>query len=108
MLSELTNNVFLQKVLLVVLITLLPLIPAYILFKFLPSESFVSGPFKGLQVNFSGATAIYFIIFLTILTTSQLWKLEAQNKLDLKNYEVWKVEGKLQADSIENYQKEKW
>jgi len=62
MLGELTNNAFLRKVLLVILITLLPLIPAYILFKFLPSEPFVNGPFKGLQVNFSGATAIYFIL----------------------------------------------
>lgn len=108
MLGELTNNEFLQKVVLVILITLLPLIPAYILFKFLPSESFVTGPFKGLQVNFSGATAIYFIIFLAILTTSQFWKTEAREMQDRKNYEVWKVEGKLQAGSIENYQDERF
>jgi hypothetical protein len=108
MLVELTHNVFLQKVLLVILITLLPLIPSYILFKFLPSESFVTGPFKGLKVNFSGATAIYFIIFIAILTTNQFWKMEAPKNLDLKNYEVWKVEGKLQADSIENYQEERF
>lgn len=104
MVETITNNIFFQKILLVTLITILPLIPAYILFKFLPAKSIVTGPFKGLNVNFSGATAIYFIIFVTIFTTSQFWELEKQKNENMKDFEVWTVKGQLKANDIQDYE----
>ncbi len=98
MLEELTHNVFLRKILLIFLVTLLPLVPSYILFKFLPSKSIVTGPFKGLQIDFSGATAIYFIIFISVISVSKFWELDGS--FNQRNYEVWQVEGRLKADSI--------
>jgi hypothetical protein len=49
------------------LITLLPIVPAYVLFRLLPSKAAVSGPFKGLKMNLSGAFAGYFLVFLTLI-----------------------------------------
>jgi hypothetical protein len=40
-------------------LVILPLIPAVVLFKVLPSTGEVSGPFKGLNVKFGGAFAAY-------------------------------------------------
>ncbi len=46
-------------------ILMLPLIPAYILYKFLPaSDTDVSGPYKGLSVKLKGAFAGYFLLVL--------------------------------------------
>ena len=43
---------------------LVPLIPAYILYKTLPAETSVSGPFQGLKINLSGAFGGYFLLVL--------------------------------------------
>jgi hypothetical protein len=51
------------------LILLLPLLPAFVLFRFLPSSSDVQGPFKGLTVQIGGAFAGY---FLTVLLSWQV------------------------------------
>lgn len=48
-------------------ILLLPLIPAFILYKTLPAETNVKGPFKGLTINLSGAFAGYFLLVLIAL-----------------------------------------
>ncbi len=46
-------------------ILLLPVIPAYILYKFLPaSDTDVSGPYKGLSIKLKGAFAGYFLLVL--------------------------------------------
>lgn len=46
-------------------ILLLPIIPAYILYKFLPaSDTDVSGPYKGLSIKLKGAFAGYFLLVL--------------------------------------------
>jgi hypothetical protein len=46
-------------------ILLLPIIPAYILYKFLPaSETDVSGPYQGLSLKLKGAFAGYFLLVL--------------------------------------------
>lgn len=45
-------------------ILLLPLIPAYFLYKRLPSKTTVSGPFKGLNVQLTGSFGGYFILVL--------------------------------------------
>jgi hypothetical protein len=46
------------------LVLLLPLIPAYVLFRFLPSSANVEGPFKGLTIKLGGAFAAYFVTVL--------------------------------------------
>ncbi len=46
-------------------ILILPIIPAYILYKFLPeSDTDVSGPYKGLSIKLKGAFAGYFLLVL--------------------------------------------
>jgi hypothetical protein len=45
---------------------ILPILPAFILYKFLPKNKvLVKGPFKGLTVDMAGAFAGYFLLFLT-------------------------------------------
>jgi hypothetical protein len=45
---------------------LLPLIPAILLFKLLPSSADVSGPFHGFQIKLGGAVAAYFLLVMVI------------------------------------------
>lgn len=46
------------------LVLLLPIIPAFLLFRFLPASADVSGPFQGLKIKLGGAFAGYFITAL--------------------------------------------
>nr|NJM01963.1 hypothetical protein [Desulfobacula sp.] len=47
---------------------LLPIIPAYILYKALPiGKTIVTGPFKGLNIQLTGAFAGYFLVVLVVL-----------------------------------------
>lgn len=75
------------------LILLLPLIPAFLLFRFLPngSSADVQGPFQGLTVKLSGAFAGYFVTVLLswLVATSLLeptwsdnWNVVAQIAFD--------------------------
>jgi hypothetical protein len=48
-------------------VLLLPLIPAFLLYKFLPSKTNVSGPFKGLNLKLTGAFGGYFLLVLTAI-----------------------------------------
>lgn len=94
---------------------LVPLLPAYILYKTLPAETKVSGPFKGLNINLSGAFDGYFLLVLIAfafslkLVTDEnnqvLAQLSRQNKQlnqensALKNlYESWTIEGQIIAN----------
>jgi hypothetical protein len=43
---------------------MLPIVPAYILYKGLSSDAVVEGPFQGLTVRLSGAFAAYFVLVL--------------------------------------------
>ena len=64
---------------------LLPLIPAFLLFKLLPASADVSGPWHGLQLKLGGAFAGYFLLVLLILGFTRT----------MPSYEVWTVEGQL-------------
>ena len=57
-----TTNTFLYVL---AAVMLLPLIPAFLLYKFLPSRTSVSGPFKGLNIKLTGAFGGYFLLVLT-------------------------------------------
>lgn len=65
---------------------LLPLIPAFLLFKALPSGSDVEGPWRGLKIKLGGAFGGYFLLLITIFGFSKT----------LPSYEVWTVRGQLE------------
>lgn len=75
--------------LLIIVAVLLPIIPSVILFKFLPADATVQGPFKGMKTKFGGAFAGYFIIFLVIggLIGSR------KSNDPYVPYEVWHITG---------------
>lgn len=76
-----------------VLVLILPLIPAYILFKTLPGGAFVSGPLKGFDINLSGAFAGYFALVLLNFCTLPLWR-PSEKPLQ----EDWTVTGTVEYD----------
>jgi hypothetical protein len=69
------------------LITLLPLVPAWVMFKLLPSKAAVTGPFKGLKINLSGAFAGYFLIFVSLLGI--------RGSFEGPTYQTWTVTGQI-------------
>ena len=77
----------------------LPLLPAFILYKLLPSRATVNGPFRGLTINLSGAFAGYFLL---VLIATFMVREHIQRDYESRNFQVWKVIGKV--SSPENYQ----
>lgn len=71
---------------------LLPLIPAYILYKGLRSTATISGPFQGFKLHLSGAFAGYFILVVAVFHYSPLFHPD--------NYQVWEVKGHLNLDPL--------
>jgi len=70
---------------------LLPIIPALLLYKLLPSTADVSGPFHGLQIKLGGAFAGYFLLVLVI----SFWPRPKPRELA---YEVWTLKGQIQEE----------
>jgi hypothetical protein len=74
---------FTQLLVLTGVVLLVPMIPAYILFKFLPSSAIGKGPLQGLHVNFTGAFAGYFMVVLVAIPFTQYSQTKArQEKID--------------------------
>jgi hypothetical protein len=69
------------------LITLLPIIPALVLFKLLPSTAAATGPFQGLKINLGGAFAGYFLIFVALIAI--------RSSFEGPTYETWTVTGQI-------------
>ena len=80
----------LGKVIMIIIIVLLPIIPSFILFKFLPSKARVKGPFKGLKINVTGGFGGYFIVVLFV------GGYFFTHPLQVMDYELWSVEGTIQ------------
>src|SRR5436309_9966761 len=60
--------IFLELVIAVSLVIILPLLPAILIYKLLPqSQSDASGPFQGLKIKLGGAFGGYFIVALLIV-----------------------------------------
>lgn len=72
----------------VILCVLLPIIPSYLLYKTLPARTTVSGPFKGLNIQLTGAFGGYFLVLLVVVGVVFLQREPA-------HYEVWRVSGKV-------------
>jgi hypothetical protein len=64
---------------------LLPLIPAYLLYRLLPSQADIEGPWQGLKIKVSGAFGGYFLLVITIFGYSSL----------MPSYDVWTVRGNM-------------
>lgn len=75
-------------------IVLLPIIPAYLLFKLLPSKADVTGPFQGYKVALGGAFAGYIVLTVFIATYY------AKN-LHGPAYRIWTVHGRVRFPSGE-------
>jgi hypothetical protein len=73
------------------LTVILPMIPAFVLYKMLPSSAVISGPFKGLNTQLQGAFAGYFIIFIVLA--------KLIFSFPCYNYEVWNVSGNIKPDN---------
>src|SRR6476619_1680989 len=87
-------------------VLLLPLVPAFLLYKFLPSRTTVSGPFKGLNLTLTGAFGGYFILVLTaigvffpLLKNEQAKVIEQQNEKikqlenSMSSHQQWVMKG---------------
>ena len=68
---------------------ILPILPAYLFFKVIPSTANVAGPFKGLELKLGGAFAGWFLIFLVLY--SKMCSLICKDDV----YEVWSIRGKI-------------
>jgi hypothetical protein len=93
-------------------VLLLPLIPAFLLYKFLPSKTNVSGPFKGLTLKLTGAFGGYFLlvlisvgVFFPLLKNDQAKVIEQQNEKikqlenTISNHQQWVMKGYIVSTS---------
>src|SRR5712691_2490273 len=83
-----------------VVVVLVPVIPAFLLYKFLPEgKTTVGGPFRGLDIKLSGAFAGYFLVLL--IAISLIVFLIKQKP---QQYEVYTVRGKVDLQKTGNQQ----
>lgn len=75
------------NILFLLVIILVPTIPSFLMFKYLPANAVVKGPFKGLRIDLSGGFGGYFLIFLVLAGL--------QGRFQSINYEKWEVNGQI-------------
>src|SRR6185436_18365996 len=93
-------------------VLLLPLIPAFLLYKFLPSKTNVSGPFKGLNLKLTGAFGGYFLlvliavgVFFPLLKNEQAKLIEQQSERikqlenTISGHQQWIMKGYIASTS---------
>jgi hypothetical protein len=82
---------------LVCLVVMLPIVPAYILYKSLPARTTVSGPFKGLNIQLTGAFGGYFVVVLLVagFITGHI---HMKQKDMGSKYELWTIEGNIRVE----------
>lgn len=89
-------------------ILLLPLIPAYVIYKFLPeSDTDVSGPYQGLSLKLKGAFAGYFLLVLVglalqyvVMNNKQEKQIESLGReVQQKDNTIAQLQAQLQASS---------
>ena len=78
----------LTSLLYITVAVILPIVPAYLLYRLLPSESQVEGPWQGLRIKLGGAFGGYFLLVITIFFFAR----------SLPTYEVWNVRGQVLLD----------
>ncbi|MDI6776820.1 MAG: hypothetical protein QMD03_06205 [Syntrophales bacterium] len=87
MISSLTVP-WLEFALLLCIAVLLPIIPAYVLYKTLPARTTISGPFKGLNIQLTGSFGGYFLVLIVVVGL-------ISSRQQPARYEVWSVTGKV-------------
>ena len=89
-------------------VVLVPLLPAFLLYKFLPpGRTEVGGPFKGLDIKLSGAFAAYFLVVL-IMTSLLVFLIRTKPAPPCPicptppatQYEVYTVTGKVDLERV--------
>ena len=94
----------------IAVVVLVPLIPAFLLYKFLPhGRTEVGGPFKGLDIKLSGAFAGYFLVVL-IVTSLLVFLIKTKPVVPCPvcptppatQYEVYTVTGKVDLEGGPN------
>ncbi|MCU1245878.1 MAG: hypothetical protein JWN02_1788 [Acidobacteria bacterium] len=70
-------------------LVLLPMIPAYLLFKLLPSRAVVGGPLAGMNVSLGGAFGGYFVVMIFLAT-------QYGSMIFRPTVRVWHVTGRVQ------------
>ncbi len=83
---------------------LLPIIPAYLLYRLLPARASVGGPFKGLNIQLSGAFAGYFLLVLVVFGFIYSRPILKVNPPDPYRYEVYRVSGRVSTDNPKDIQ----
>ncbi|MGH9546987.1 MAG: hypothetical protein ACRD23_17420 [Terriglobales bacterium] len=81
------------SILILVCVILLPILPAFLLFKILPSTAIVSGPLQGFTVNLSGAFAGYFAVVVLVIASHNILFPRPQT------YQVWELSGTVTDES---------
>ena len=79
-------------------VLLVPIIPAYLIYRVLPSDLTVSGPFNGLTVKLTGAFAGYFL--LVVVASGFAYHAMTPAK---PTYEVWEIVGKVEPRDAPAY-----
>ena len=74
-------------------ILIVPILPAYLMFKVLPGTGNVHGKLRGLEIKLGGAFAGYFA--LVLLVVSELPKIKAALASPPPTTQVWEVEGQV-------------
>jgi hypothetical protein len=80
--------IFDDRIIQIAAILIIPLVPAYILYRTLPSSSSVRGPFQGLNVKFKGAFAGYFVL---VLVSGSYFSMHPPSA---NTFEMWRLIGK--------------
>jgi hypothetical protein len=76
-------------------VLLIPGICAYVLYSKLPDRTVVTGPFKGLQIQLTGAFAGYFLLVLIAVTFVFTYLNGQSSWTEKAEYETWIVKGKI-------------
>jgi hypothetical protein len=81
-----------EVIILSCLAILLPIVPAYILYKTLPPEkTFISGPLQGLNIQLTGSFGGYFILVVVLIAF-----IKFVLPSGAESYQLWDVAGKIQ------------
>src|SRR5690349_13472771 len=82
-----------ENLLVLAAVVLLPLVPACILYRFLPSNTIVNGPFQGLNLQLTGAFGGYFLVLLAAFGFYHTLPDNHQPETE----EIWTLRGKVPA-----------
>ena len=103
-----------NPLLLLAIVVLLPIVPAFLFYTYLPSTTIAEGPFKGLQIQLTGAFAAYFLTLLVVIGAAEVWtgsasarrveELERElatlkGELD-QQFALWTIKGWVQEDGL--------